>query len=852
MGLLDIFKKTANTVASVVKPLSPFATIIESAYQEVYGTAHPAWNWKATDSKVYQQQILTLNDKEKIAFILEAITTQHTLAEGKMTWGSHDKDWNIRNLWGNFMNHLLKTKLEMNDEDYVLVLESFMRYKPYGHSDDIMQWPVTIVVSKIEKYLHDRKPSADLITALNRLEKKVDTGHYYDQKARAKLVERIKAIVFAGENDADTIRPVLFPAKDQFATYANDALQRMPQAQQPYWYQLMAHTQKASGGSPTKKFLDQGKDLFKELGADNFKQVVNDWLQFITAMKEIEINTYTIEFIATANTDMVKGLIWLCSHFHDKTTLFNLAALAERSYRKVPGKGPLAPSIGNACVYALANSKGLDGVGHLSRLRLRIKQNSTQNLIEKYLLTAAAKQGVSIHEIEDMAVDDFDLTDGSRTYMFDDYKAVLSIIGIGKTELSWFKPDGSPQKSVPAVVKEKHAARLKKIKDVSKQIELTTSAQRDRIDRLMKSERTLSWQQFNEYYFEHGLMCYIAKQLIWTFIDGEQKHHAIWHNNAWTNPAGTVAFSPSDNTRVALWHPVFHTLESIQQWRTFLLDKQLTQPLKQAFREVYLLTDAEINTVTYSNRMAAHILKQHQFNSLAKTRGWKYNLMGAYDNGIDNDKASIHLQEYGLRAEFWINEVNSDDAFNDTGIWLYVATDQVRFVQLDNNEVVQLLDVPALLFSEVMRDVDLFVGVASVGNDPLWRDNGGLTQYRDYWTAYSFGDLTEIAKTRKMMLERLLPRLKINKVAAIKDKFLVVQGKLRTYKIHLGSTNILMEPNDQYLCIVPDRSAKPATENLMLGFEGDNGLSVILSKAFLLADDDKITDTTITSQINRR
>lgn len=32
-------------------------------------------------------------------------------------------------------------------------------------------------------------------------------------------------------------------------------------------------------------------------------------------------------------------------------------------------------------------------------------------------------------------------------------------------------------------------------------------------------------------------------------------------------------------------------------------------------------------------------------------------------------------------------------------------------------------------------------------------------------------------------------------------------------------------------------------------FEGDNGLSIILSKAMLLADDDKITDRTITSQI---
>ncbi|HAP62301.1 MAG TPA: DUF4132 domain-containing protein, partial [Cytophagales bacterium] len=155
--------------------------------------------------------------------------------------------------------------------------------------------------------------------------------------------------------------------------------------------------------------------------------------------------------------------------------------------------------------------------------------------------------------------------------------------------------------------------------------------------------------------------------------------------------------------------------------------------------------------------------------------------------------------------------------------------------------------------SEIMRDVDLFVGVASVGNDPAWRDSGGerVDRYGDYWAQYSFGDLNEVAKTRKTVLEKLVPRLKIRNVASIDGKFLRVQGKRKEYKIHIGSTNILMEPNDQYLCIVPDRSPKDHTGNVFLPFEGDRGLSLLLSKAFLLAEDDKITDPTILSQLGR-
>jgi hypothetical protein len=236
-------------------------------------------------------------------------------------------------------------------------------------------------------------------------------------------------------------------------------------------------------------------------------------------------------------------------------------------------------------------------------------------------------------------------------------------------------------------------------------------------------------------------------------------------------------------------------------------------------------------------------------NSLAKLRGWKYSLLGVYDDGRDNEIAQINLPEYKLQAQFWVNEVNVDEAWNDTGIWNYVATDQVRFIRMEGNEVINLMDVPALVLSEVMRDVDLFVGVASVGNDPTWQDSGGLLTYRDYWHRYSFGELSEVAKTRRAVLERLIPKLKIAKVCQIKDKFLIVKGELRTYKIHLGSGNILMEPNDQYLCIVPDRKMSTSADNIFLPFEGDAVLSIIISKAFLLADDIKITDPTITRQI---
>jgi hypothetical protein len=210
-------------------------------------------------------------------------------------------------------------------------------------------------------------------------------------------------------------------------------------------------------------------------------------------------------------------------------------------------------------------------------------------------------------------------------------------------------------------------------------------------------------------------------------------------------------------------------------------------------------------------------------------------------------------------AEFWIESTDSNEA-SPAGVLLYVATDQVRFYRgerpefgADDEAPMALEEVPPLVFSEVMRDVDLFVGVCSIGADPAWTARAGDAGQRDfgeYWESFSFGELSAAAQVRGETLRRIVPRLKIGPRCSFESRYLVVRGELRTYKIHLGSGNILMAPDDQYLCIVEARSS--AAEHVMLPFEGDRTLALILSKALLLADDTKIKDPSIVRQIEGR
>ena len=342
-------------------------------------------------------------------------------------------------------------------------------------------------------------------------------------------------------------------------------------------------------------------------------------------------------------------------------------------------------------------------------------------------------------------------------------------------------------------------------------------------------------------------------QLSWTRSDGrkvasvpkalkEAAPDAVAARNGAIEDVTGHPIEHSPGLTVTLWHPLHATASHVLDWRRRLAALGLSQPFKQAHREVYVVTDAERQTNIYSNRFAAHVLRQHQFKALCDQRGWRYHLMGPWDS---HNTPTRTLPGPQLSVEYWVDMIADAET---VGVYALISTDQVRFV---DRGPIPLADVPPLLFSELMRDVDLFVGVASVGNDPNWVDGGPDGRFRNYWNDYAFGKLSETGKTRAAVLATLLPQLAIAGQCALEDRFLVVHGKLRTYRIHLGSANIQMDPNNQYLCIVPGRglSDRSKSEHLVLPFEGDTVLSIILSKAFLVAADDKITDPTILRQI---
>ncbi|WP_061300371.1 DUF4132 domain-containing protein [Herbidospora cretacea] len=414
----------------------------------------------------------------------------------------------------------------------------------------------------------------------------------------------------------------------------------------------------------------------------------------------------------------------------------------------------------------------------------------------------------------------FRMPDGRLRRQVGEHVAVISVDD--GVELSWWHGD-KKVKSVPAAVRRDHPEEVTRLRDLVKQarqhqVTLARALEAGYTSATPPPYRQLAGNP-------------MADRVIWEF----EVEPGVWRAELGL----TVPDVP-----VRLWHPARATVEEVRAWREVVQHKEIKQPFKQAFREIYPLTPAEEAAGTTSLRFADHVVVYSRLYALLKDRGWQAPYMGHWEGGYD-DRARRLLAGGRWRATLAHSLHDADHA----------VTGEVRFQRPSGVEPVDewddgwrdvpLAEVPPLLFSEAMRDVDLFVGVTSIAADPGWadRESGRL---RDYWRRGAVAELSSSAEVRRDALARLLPRLAVADRCTLTGRFLVVRGDLRTYKIHLGSANVLMEPDDAYLCVVAGRSSP---KGLFLPFEEDGRLSLIISKALLLADDTAITDPSITRQI---
>lgn len=263
------------------------------------------------------------------------------------------------------------------------------------------------------------------------------------------------------------------------------------------------------------------------------------------------------------------------------------------------------------------------------------------------------------------------------------------------------------------------------------------------------------------------------------------------------------------------------SLEALADWQQEVARRQVAQPFKQAFRELYMRSPAENETVTYSNRFAGRDLDGRVAARLLQSRAWQV-------EGDETQLAAFKpLGPCGAVAIFEFPDAEHHLSANER-----VHSGPIRFYRLgqhrwwDRGPALPLDQVPAVAFSEVMRDADLVVSVA--GRE----GQGGASQ--------------EAIQRRGEVVAAAVAAMGVDAVT-VDGRSVHVQGHLADYCVDLGDGSVLVEPAGQ-LNIPPSQvpTARPAFWPLT---DEDEGGSAVFAKVLLLVDDRLITDEAILAQI---
>lgn len=661
-----------------------------------------------------------------------------------------------------------------------------------------------------------------------------------NQKFREEIAELIRV---EGETKLD-------PGRGPWSQIVFDETKAKDEITRAGWEGFLEHCRALEQAVPGAKWKKKARELMGILGESEVYAAIVRWLalgptpgQPFEARSPIEDSPYQ------------KGVIWCLAERNDREAAVAIADFGIACLRKIPLLGAVSQKVGFTCVQALGAMDCGEAVAQLTRLRAKVKYTVARRLIEKSLKQAAERSGLTVQALEDMSVGNYGLdARGEAKIEIGDAQAVIRLGEDGTVGIVWFDADKKLAKAAPSHIKKAFPKEVRGVAAQSKELEQAYAAQRMRLESSFLLPGDMPAAHWRQYFVEHPLLGFLGRRLIWVFRNDRGDQSGIWAGEGVTDSFGKQVDLSAART-VRLWHPLASDSAEVQRWRERIFKEKIQQPFRQAFREFYELTDDERQTKGYSNRFAKILMRQHQFASLCRARGWEYRLMSAFFDG--GNVPTRKLDAWNMRAEFSVDIPSDRDASllesalgeqSGAGINLFVGSDQVRFYR--DSRQVAIDQVPAVVYSEVMRDVDLFTAVAGIGGDPTWSDQGdrGIGIFSDDFNAQA---LLGIVGLRRETLALVLPQTSIYNRCTVHQTALKVQGQLGTYRIEFawGSAALVAETGLRQLRIPRRVLDAVSLEYSAISVELDYRTEMILREAYVLADDWKIDSPELIQQL---
>lgn len=469
--------------------------------------------------------------------------------------------------------------------------------------------------------------------------------------------------------------------------------------------------------------------------------------------------------------------------------------------------------------YALIPLTGEDDICrrylYIQRFRKESKQFGSQRVasegkaVEMALTNLAINAGYS---------DTMRLTLRMETKVIDDSRALLEeqiIEGVsfkitfdenGKATLACTE-DGKTLKSVPAKLKKNETvvALTDMVKTLTEQYRRT----RLMLERAMEDSTTFTFGELSAL-SAHPVVYPMLKNLV--LISGDTV--GFLADNGLVNGNGTIQ-TLDDNAEIKIAHPFdLYSKGCWRDYQKYLFENKIAQPFRQVFRELYVKTAEEMD-MFHSLRYAGNQIQPAKTVGALKSRRWVADI----EDGLQKVyyKENIVAQIYALADWFSPADIEAP------------TLEWVCFTNRKTGGEIKIADIPDIIFSEVMRDVDLAVSVAHAGGvDPE--------------TSHSTMEM------RAAILSFVLSMFRIANVN-VEGHHAIVGGKLAEYSIHLGS-GVVHQLGGAMIPVLPVHSQHRG--KIFLPFVDDDPKTAeIISKVLLFAEDDKIKDPMILSNISK-
>ena len=333
------------------------------------------------------------------------------------------------------------------------------------------------------------------------------------------------------------------------------------------------------------------------------------------------------------------------------------------------------------------------------------------------------------------------------TLVLDDTTIKLVVDEQGKAEFEVTKGDKT-LKSIPD--KYKKNKEVEALKDSKTYLTKQYSRTRLSLEQAMLSQTLFTAAELGKI-LEHPVVKAMLSKLV--LFNPETQASGFWQDGKLLSAEGTLTpLKATDKLLIA--HPS-HLFYAVQWdlYQKYLFDKEIKQPFKQVFRELYIPTKDELETSNRSERYQGHQVQPQKTVALLRGRGWTVN----YEEGLQK----VYHKE-GFRATIYA----AADWYTPSDVEA-PTLEYVVFYNLKDGKEVPMKEINPVIFSEVMRDVDLVVSVAHVG---------GVDPEASHSTMQMRGALArESARLFKLTN------------VEVKERYILVKNEHGDYSLHLGS-----------------------------------------------------------------